>query len=134
MAGAVVLVGPLAFQQRFGLAVAPLLLPVGPYGGTSVMPDHGSRAEPQRPAPLLQPPAHVDVVAGSAELRIEPANGTQTGSPDRHVAARNVLRFLVGEENMHGATGRIGDALGDRPIAGGRDVGAAHGGVRRAQK
>ena len=37
-----------------------------------MVPDHGSRAEPQRPPALPKPPADVDVVAGDAKLRIEP--------------------------------------------------------------
>src|SRR5438093_9186624 len=48
-----------------------LLFPVGAQRVPAVVPDHGGRAEAQRPTPLLQLPAHIHVVAGGAELRIE---------------------------------------------------------------
>ena len=73
MAGDVVLLRPFLFQQRLGLAVALLLLPVRAHRVAAMVPDHGGGTEPQRPAPFAQPPADVDVVTGDAELRVEPA-------------------------------------------------------------
>ena len=51
-----------------------LLAQVGADRVAAVVPDHRRRAEAERPAALLQPPADVDVVAGHAELRVEPAD------------------------------------------------------------
>src|SRR6185437_2205116 len=53
----------LAHQQGLGLAVADLLLQVGADGRASIVPDEARRAETDPAAPLLQPPAHVHVVA-----------------------------------------------------------------------
>ena len=72
--GRVVLLRPLPLEQRLGLAVAVLLLPVRADRVAAVVPDHGRGAEAERPAALLEPPADVDVVAGGAELRVEAAD------------------------------------------------------------
>src|SRR5205814_8292957 len=64
----VVLLGPLAFEHRLGPAVADLLAPIRAHRVAAVVPDNGGGVEAQRPAPLLQSPAHVHVVAGDAKL------------------------------------------------------------------
>src|SRR5206468_12298327 len=74
LARAVVLLRPLPFEQPLGLSVTALLLPVGAHGVTAVVPHHCGRVKPEGPSLFLQPPAHVDVVAGHTELRIEPAD------------------------------------------------------------
>src|SRR5689334_13251958 len=72
--GAVVFLGPLFLQQGLSPPVPPLLLPVMAYRVAPVMPDNRRRVESERPATLLQPPTHVDIVAGDAELLVEAAN------------------------------------------------------------
>src|SRR5438445_12165760 len=92
---AVVLLGPLPLQHRLRPAVPDLLFPVGTQRVPAVVPDHGGGAEAQRPALLLQPPAHVHVVPGGAELRIEPADRLEAGFAARHVAPGEVLRLAI---------------------------------------
>src|SRR2546427_9251246 len=99
-----------------------------------MMPDHGSRVETQRPALLLQLPAHINVVASDAELRIEPPYRLQGSFAKRHVTARNMLRLLVGEQDVDWVTRCVGDTIGDWSIAGGRDVGPADSHVGRAHE
>ena len=91
-----------------------------------MVPDHGGRVEPERPAAFLKLPAHVHVVAGDAELRIEPADRFEARFAERHVAAWDVLRLAVGKEHVHGTARRIGDALCDRPVIRWRDIRSAH--------
>src|SRR6266498_5673338 len=95
IASAVELVGVLEAQQRLGLAVASLLPQVGARVLPAVVPDERARGEGDPVARLLQPPAHVDVVAGLAVLRVEAVDRFQRLAPERHVAARDVLRYLV---------------------------------------
>src|SRR5207244_10209481 len=108
--------GPLALQHRFRPAVADLLLPVRADRVPAVVPHHGSRAETERPPPLLQPPAHVDVVAGHSELRIEATDRLEASSAERHVAAGGVLGVAVGEEDRHGHARRPRDAGGEQSV------------------
>src|SRR5207247_9133857 len=65
---AVVFLGPLALEHRLRPAVADLLAPVGAQRVAAVVPDHGGRMEAERPAGLLQPPAHIQLLARGAEL------------------------------------------------------------------
>ena len=129
VAAAVVALGPLALEQRLGLAVALLLPPVAADAAAAPMPDQRGRMEAQRQPLLLQPPAGVDVVAGDPELRIEAAHRQQVDATVGHVAAGDVLGLDVGHQHVHGPAGRVGDAGGDRPLVGGRDVGTADRGV-----
>ena len=69
-AGAVSL-GPLALEQRLGLAVTALLFEVAAHRVAAVMPDDRAGAEAQPPTALAQAPADVDVVARRPVLRIE---------------------------------------------------------------
>src|ERR687891_142261 len=98
MAGAVVLLRPLPLQERLRPAVAALLLQVGPQRVASMVPDHGPRVEPQRPPPLQDSPADIDVISRGAEPRVEPTDLREGGLAERHVAPRDVLRLLVGEQ------------------------------------
>src|SRR5213593_644991 len=82
VARAVVLLGPLRLEERLGPAVAPLLPPVGAHGAPPVLPHDGRRAEAERPSPLLELPAHVDVVPGHPELRVESADRAQCLTPE----------------------------------------------------
>jgi hypothetical protein len=121
-------------SAALGLAVATLLPPVLEYRIAAVVPDHSSRAKPQRLTALPQPPADIAVVAGSTKPRIEPAYLFEVRYTEGHVAARDVLRLSIGEEDMGGIARRLADALGDRPVVGMRDVRAAHPAVFCAQE
>src|SRR4029450_705871 len=134
MAGGVVLLRPLTLQEGLSLAIVFLLFPIGPHRVTAMVPDHGSRMESQCPAALLQPPAHVDIVAGNAELRIKPLYGLEGGLPKRHVTSRNVLGLLVREQDVDRATGCVGNTFGDRAVASGRGGGPANCGVGRTHE
>src|SRR5207249_6001967 len=68
VAGEVVLLRPLSLQERLAPAVAHLLFPERPQRVAAMVPDHGRRAEPQRPAAFPPPPAQPDGVAGDPEL------------------------------------------------------------------
>ena len=90
-----------------------------------MMPIHRAGVKPDASAARLQSPADVDVVAGRAIARIESADRLQCRSPERHVASGNVLGFGIGNQHVHRPTGRIRDAIGDRPVARRRDIRAA---------
>src|SRR5207237_3421138 len=134
MPGRVVLLWPLPLQDRLRSAVPALLLPVRAHRAPGVVPDHGPCAESQRPFALLQPPAHVDVVAGHAKLRIEPANRLEGLLAERHVAARDVFSFTIAQQDMNRAAWGARDALRRTAVTGGRDVRSAHADIRGAQK
>ncbi|MFN9941379.1 MAG: hypothetical protein ACK56I_18060, partial [bacterium] len=70
-----VALGPLLLQQRLGLAVALLLLPVHGQRIAPVVPVHGAGMKADAPAARLQPPAQVDVVAGGAVAVVEAIDG-----------------------------------------------------------
>src|SRR6266545_4786441 len=126
VAGRIVFLRPLPLEQRFRLAVTLLLLPVGPDRVAPVMPDHRAGAEPDAPALLLQAPAYIHVVAGGAELGIEPADGLQRGRAERHVAPGDVLGFAIRQEHVEGAARPVSDAIRDRPVTLGWYVRPAH--------
>src|SRR5207302_3639473 len=130
--GTVVFLRPLPLQYRLRPAVPDLLPPVGADRVPAVVPDHGGRAEAERPAPRLEPPADIHVVAGGPELRVEAADRLEAGLAERHVAAGDVLRLAVGQEDVNGPARRPRDALGDRSVTRRRDIRSAHRGVRRA--
>src|SRR5205814_6815265 len=131
---AVVLLVPFPFQHRLCPAVSDLLFPVGAQRIPAVVPDQGGRAEAQRPAPLLQLPAHVHVVAGGAELRIEPADRLEAVFAERHVAPGDVLRLAIAEKDVNRPARCARDALGDRAVARRSEVWSTHGGARCAQE
>src|SRR5437763_1191436 len=131
---AVVLLGPLPLQHRLRPAVPDLLFPIGAHRVPAVVPDDRRRAETQGPAVSLEPPAHVDVVAGGAELRIEPSDRLKTGLAKRHVAAGDVLSLAIAEEDVNGPARRARDALGDRSVARRGDIRSAHPSVRGPQE
>src|SRR5438132_12974331 len=132
MAGDVVLLRPLSLQEPLGPAVAHLLFPERAHRVSAMVPDHGSRAEPQRLAAFAQPPAQVYVVSGDTELGIETAHRLEGGFAHGHVAPWNVLRFPIGHENVSRVAGCIPNAFGEPSITGGPDVGTAHRRMRRA--
>ena len=87
-----------------------------------MVPHDRRRAEAERPPPLLELPAHVDIVPRGPEPGVEPADRPQRLAPEGHVAARDVLRFPVGEEHVRRTAGRVRHAVGDRSVAGRGDV------------
>ena len=82
-----------------------------------MMPDRSSRAETQRPATLLQAPAHIDIITSNPELGIEAAYRLKTRGTKSHVTAWNVFRLLVGKENMDRTTRGVGNTIGDGSVA-----------------
>src|SRR5207247_6263824 len=112
----IVLFRPLALQHRLRPAVADLLLPIGAHGVATMVPDQGRGTEAEGPPPLLHTPAHVHVVASSAELAIESSDRLEAGFPERHVAAGDVLGLAVGKEDVHRPARRARHALGDDAI------------------
>ena len=131
---AVVLLRPLALEQCFRAAVPDLLLPIRAHRVPAVMPHHGGGTEAEGPTPLLQAPAHVDVVAGGTELRVESADRVQRHLPERHVAAGDVLSLAITQQHVHRTSRRACDALRDRSIVRRRDVRTTHTGVRAAHE
>src|SRR5581483_5269844 len=101
-------------QQRLGPAVALLLVPVGAERVAAVVPDQRGRAEGERPALLPQAPAGVDVVTSGAEAGVEAADRFQRPAAVGHVAAGDVLRLDVVEEDVYRSARGVGDALRDR--------------------
>jgi hypothetical protein len=100
----VVFLGPFLFQKRLGPAVANLLFPVSPNPLSTMMPNHRAGIEAYLKARLLNPPADVHIISGHAELRIKSSDELQYTFAKRHVAAWNVLRIAVGDENMRRST------------------------------
>src|SRR5439155_22777528 len=121
----VVALGPFALEQCFGSAVGLLLAPVGANGIAAVVPHHRTRVKAQGPTAILQPPTHVDVVAGDAEYRVKAAHGLERGSAKRHIAARNMLGHEVREQYLRRSAGRVRDAVRDRTVAGWGDIRSA---------
>src|SRR5258707_10721234 len=126
IAEGIIFLRPLPFQQGLGLPVVLLLLPIGTHRVAAMMPDHSSRAETQRPAALLQPPADIDIIARNAKLGIEAADRLKAGFTKGHVAAWNVFRLLIGKEDVYGVAWCIGDTIGNKSVARGRNVRTAH--------
>src|SRR5712692_3985198 len=89
-----------------------------------MVPDDGRRVEAELPAALLETPAYVDVVPSGAKLRVEATYRLQMLPAVRHIAAWDVLRLTIVQEDMYRTTRCIGHALGDRPVARWGDVGA----------
>jgi len=134
MAGSVIFLRPLSLQEGLSLPIVSLLFPISPHRVAAVVPDHGRRMESQCPALLLQPPAHIDIVAGNVELRIKSPYGFEGGLAKRHVTARNVLRLMVREQHVDWATGRVGNTLGDRAVASGGEVWPTNSRVSRTHE
>ena len=100
LSGGVVALGPLAFEERLGGAVAALLAQVGAHRSAPVMEDDRAGREAEAPAALEQSPADVDVVAGDAEVGVEAADGLEVGLADGQVAAGEVFGVAIGEQDM----------------------------------
>src|SRR5712691_10814281 len=64
MAECVAPLRPFVFELRLGLAVTILLLPIGADRTAAVVPDDRGRTVADRPPPVLQTPAQIDIVTG----------------------------------------------------------------------
>src|SRR5207302_4416721 len=113
-------------QQGLGRSVACLLAEIGARTLAPVVPDKRARRERDPLPGLLQPPAHVDVIARLAILWIETVDGLQGLTAKGHVAARNVFGDLVALEYV-GRLPRAGSHAGAEPTVLGRQVRSAHG-------
>ena len=112
-------------QPRFALAVADLLPPVRLDRRPVVMPDERRSRESDLPAPRLQPPAHVDIVAGAQVDRVEAADREERLAAERHVAAGHVLGDAIVEQHVRRFARRARDALRHRRIVVRDDVRSA---------
>src|SRR5437667_67310 len=70
-----------------------------------MMPNHCGRAEPERPAALLQTPADIHIVASDAELRIKSADRLETRLAEGHVATGDVFGLAINIGNEVPGTG-----------------------------
>ena len=117
----------LRIDERLGLAVAALLVDIGFDRVAAEMPDDRRRAEADRVAGILKPPADVDIVAGGAIDRVEPAEAEQGLAAERHVAAGDVLGHLVAEQHVGRAARRHRDRGRDEAVLGRREIRSAAG-------
>src|SRR5260370_35331552 len=99
-----------------------------------MMPDRSSRAETQRPATLLQAPAHIDIITSNPELGIEAAYRLQARGTKSHVTAWNVFGLLVGKQNMDRTTRGVASTIGDESAAGRSKVWSPYSPLVRRQK
>src|SRR5437016_11386228 len=111
VATGIVLFRPLSLEHGLGLAVAHLLFPIRPHGPAIVMPDHGSRTEPEFPASLPRSPTNIHVVASLPELRIKSIDDLQPTPAEGHVTAGNVLCFAIGKEHVGRTSRRVSDTI-----------------------
>src|SRR5688572_11182948 len=111
MTGQVVLRGPLRVQQRLGLAVPLLLLPIPTQCGAAVVPHDRRRTEAELPPAVAYPPAHVDVIARRPEQGVEPADSDESAPTESHVTARDVLCLPIAEQYVDGAAGSVGHTV-----------------------
>src|SRR4029453_12897942 len=95
----------------FPFAVADLLPPVRNQASAVVVPHQRRRCKGDPPSAVLKSPAHVHVVAGAKEDRVEPPDGQQRLATRSEVAARNVLRLTIVEHHMAGRARRTRNTL-----------------------
>src|SRR5262245_12861692 len=98
-----------------------------------MVPDHGRRIEPDGPAPLLELPADVDIVARHAEARVIAADVRETVPPKGGIAAWDVLGQLVREQDVYRSPRSVRNTAGDRAVARRGDVRATDPRVVGAQ-
>ena len=134
VARAVVLLRPLALEQSLGPTVLKLLPPIRADGIAAVMPDDRRVSKTEARAGCLEPPAHIDVIAGYPKLRIESPDRAKRRRAKRHVAARDVLRFTIREQHVDRTAGRASDAVRDDAVPRRREIWSTHPRVCRRQK
>ncbi len=128
------LLGMVGVEPGLAFAVADLLAPVALHRGAMVVPDERGRGKADGAARGLQPPAHVDVVAGPQVDRVEAVDRGQGLAPEGHVAARHVFGDAVVEQHVGRTARRARHALGHPRIVGRHHVGAARSGHGRMEE
>src|SRR5207249_7905121 len=108
-----------------GAAVLVLLPQVSAEGRTAMVPHLGRRRERDVTAPVLELPAHVDVVARGGEDLVEAAHRLERVTPNRQVAAGHVLRAVIGEQYVYRAAGAGGHDPFRESGPGGGEIGPA---------
>jgi len=101
-------------QQGFRLAITSLLLQIIAHRVATKMPDHRSRTETDLVAFVLQTPAQIHVVPGSPKDGIKSRDRFESLMTKCHVAARNVLRDFVIEQDVGWRPGRNRNTRGDK--------------------
>ena len=96
-----------------------------------MMPHEGGGTEPEYPASLLQPPAHIHVIASHPELRIKSADRFQTLFAKSHIASGNVLGHKVRQKHVAGPARRVSYAIGNRAVSARRNIRPAQRRQRR---
>ncbi len=95
-------------QHRLGASIAALLSVVSLDRVAPEVPDEGRRREAELEARVEHSPAYVNVVARGRELRIESANLCERRLREEHVAACQVLRSIVGDQDVARRARRCG--------------------------
>src|SRR5262245_24012132 len=116
----------LSTQQRLGLTVTALLLEVGTHRAAPMMPYHARWAKNNLLPMLQQSPAHVDIVSGLSEDRVEAADLTQSIGPECHVATRHMLGNLVIDQDVRWRPRTRRDASSHRAIVRRQQIRSAH--------
>ena len=111
-----------------------LLLEIGFDRITAMMPDDGCWSEAKRPAPLLQAPAYVHVVARDVKTRIEAPDRQSTFRDGTPCCSRECARRPRPTTAREPAPRCIRDAIGDHAVTGRRDIGTANAGVFGSQE
>ena len=118
----------LAEQQSFRGAVAALLSEILAHCRTAIVNDYRAWSTGERGAAVAQTPREIDVVAGSGEHRIEPADLFERRLFDRHIAAAQLRQRVVARAHLTRRAGRGCDRRRDSRAGGRREVRAAGGG------
>ena len=103
-------------QPGLAFPVPYLLTPERPDRPPVVVPDERRGRESDSLTLRLQPPADIDVVAGALVDGVETTDRQQRIAPERHVAARDVLRDPILEQHVDGPARRARHTLGQRRI------------------
>ncbi len=126
-------VGVLEAQERLGFAIAGLLPQVSTRVPTPMVPHKSPWSEGDPVAGLLKPPTQIDIVPCLAISRVEAIDFQKDLAAKGHVAAGDVLRYLVAFQNVRGLARRCRHA-GRQPAVFRGKVGSAHPRCVRALK
>ena len=108
--------GIFRIEHRLGVAVTALLSVVSLHRVAAEVPDEGGGREAQLVAGVEHAPANVDVVACGPELRIEAADFRERRFREDHVAAREMLGAILGDQHVAGRARRRGAARFDPSV------------------
>ena len=76
-----------------------------------MMPHHCSSTKTDCVAAVEQAPADIHIIAGDAESFVKPSDPFKNAFAESHVAARNVLGNLVGQQDVPRPAGGMSHAL-----------------------